>query len=147
MWIIPPEQLAFVRHKPRAEGKEWRWQGSCICGSETESLRTPGECVCDSAHHCLSLRPVNWNTKHSGVDGRVLVDGGGALSVSTFAAGWESTGEPASATDTLSLVKWTVTLHFSTCWRRRSGRFEPCDVTLIEFWFSPCCLLLLLLGS
>lgn len=73
--------------------------------------------------------------------------GGQALSVSTFTAGWESTGEPASATDTLSLVKWTVTLHFSTCWRRRSGRFEPCDVTLIEFWFSPCCLLLLLLGS
>lgn len=52
---------------------------------------------------------------------------------STFTAGWELTGEPASETDTLSLVKWTVTLHFSTAWQHRIGRFEPCDVTLIEF--------------
>lgn len=63
--------------------------------------------------------------------------GGGSccLSPATFTARWELTVEPASETDTLSLVKWTVTLHFSTSWQHRIGRFEPCDVTLIEFWF------------
>lgn len=96
---------------------------------------------------CRSPCPVNWNTKQSRVDGRAAVAKmkrkrrrrrcSRCLSPATFTARWKLTVEAASETDTLSLVKWTVTLHFSTSWQRRIGRFEPCDVTLIEFWFSP----------
>lgn len=126
---------------------QWKSEGNGKHSSTDsgETGRTPGECVRLCLWSCTpppSLCPVNWNTKQSGVDERVLVvrrRGGGLLSVSssTFTARWELTGEPASETDTLSLVKWTVTLHFSTSWQHRIGRFEPCDVTLIEFWFSP----------
>lgn len=102
-------------------------------------------CILLAAPPC----PVNWNTKQSRVDGRAAVAKmkrrrrsrrrrcSRCLSPATFTARWKLTVEAASETDTLSLVKWTVTLHFSTSWQRRIGRFEPCDVTLIEFWFSP----------
>lgn len=154
MWIIPLEQLALVTHEPRTVGKERKGKGkhSTIDSGGIERLEGRQEnvsaCACDPAHCRLSLCPVNWNTKQSGVDERVLVvrrwrrRGGGGAAVclqqrSTFTARWELTGEPASETDTLSLVKWTVTLHFSTSWQHRIGRFEPCDVTLIEFWSPP----------
>lgn len=142
-------------HKPRTEekGRERKGKGrhSTIDSGGIERLegrqKNVSACARDPAHCRLSLCPVNWNTKQSGVDERaVAVRRGGEPAVcllqrSTFTARWELTGEPASETDTLSLVKWTVTLHFSSSWQHRIGRFEPCDVTLIEFWFSP------LLGS
>lgn len=90
---------------------------------------------------CSLPCPVNWNTKQSRVDGmkRRMKRRrcSRCLSPATFTARWKLTGEPASETDTLSVVKWTVTLHFSASWQRRIGRFEPCDVTLIEFWSPP----------
>lgn len=139
----------------KGEGRERKGKGkrSTIDSGGIERLegrqKSVSACACDPAHCRLSLCPVNWNTKQSGVDERGVVvvvvrrrtrRRGAAVCLqqrSTFTARWELTGEPASETDTLSLVKWTVTLHFSTSWQHRIGRFEPCDVTLIEFWFSP----------
>lgn len=139
------------RGERKRKGKEGKkGKHSTIDSSGIERLegrqKSVSACACDPAHCRLSLCPVNWNTKQSGVDERVVRTrrrrrrGGAAVCLqqrSTFTARWELTGEPASETDTLSLVKWTVTLHFSASWQHRIGRFEPCDVTLIEFWFSP----------
>lgn len=142
----PPGTTGPCRESRKGKGKReahywWRW--------DWETGRTPGD-ACDPAHRRRSLCPVNWNTKQSRVDERVVRTrrgekggkGGTGAAVclqqrSTFTARWELTGEPASETDTLSLVKWTVTLHFSASWQHRIGCFEPCDVTLIEFWFPP----------
>lgn len=148
LWIIPLEQLALVMRweERKRKGKA---RHSTIDSGGIERLegrqKNVSACACDPAHCRLSLCPVNWNTKQSRVDeGAVLrrrreVWGGRAAvclqQPSLLAGNW--LGEPASETDTLSLVKWTVTLHFSTSWQHRIGRFEPCDVTLIEFCFSP----------
>lgn len=128
----------------RAEGRRKSGERQRKKGSGERGCRLEGgqgkvsDWAPDPARRRRRLCPVNWNTKQRGGRWEYRWRGGGGAAVclqqcSTFTAGWELTGEPASETDTLSLVKWTVTLHFSTAWHHRIGRFEPCDVTLIEF--------------
>lgn len=155
MWIIPLEQLALVTHEPRTVGKEGKGREK---GSTALLIAVGLRDWKDARRMCLPVLVIlhtaaSPSVQLIGIQSRAGSmreywwwgggggEGGGAAVClqqrSTFTARWELTGEPASETDTLSLVKWTVTLHFSTSWQHRIGRFEPCDVTLIEFWSPP----------
>lgn len=130
----------------RGQTKKWQKaeeKGSRALPREAEwrlerCQRKVSDCAPDPLHTAASASVwlIGIQSREGSMGVSVTRTGGAAVCLqqcSTFAAGWELTGEPASETDTLSLVKWTVTLHFSTAWQHRIGRFEPCDVTLIEF--------------
>lgn len=67
------EQLALVTHEPRGRGKRGETGGTALLMEGLEGRQENVSAFARDPAHCrLCLCPLNWNTKQSGVDERVL---------------------------------------------------------------------------
>lgn len=76
-WPLSPGAEDSGKGREKEGKRKGKGKHSTIDSGGIERLEERQEnvsaCACDPAHCCLSLCPVNWNTKQSGVDERVLV--------------------------------------------------------------------------